>query len=210
MADEQLSPMQIDRFRRLMWPWINDVLRVARYLARHDADADDLAQETMMKAARFIDQYRQETNAKAWLLAILRNTHISRARREARHTGHVSLDSAPAMQIADPGAAPGKFELDDNVWQQGDSPQELLNRFEDQAVIDALKSLPDEIRWTLLLVDVESLDQTQAAEVLEVPVGTIKSRAHRGRAMLRQRLASVAAQRGWLAQRPAAEPGQYQ
>ncbi len=199
MPEQPLTPRQVERFHRLMWPWLADVLRVARYLTRHQADAEDLAQETMMKAARFIDQYRDETNAKAWLLTILRNTHISRGRREAKHAGLLPLEAAEmsplaGAETASPGSAGG-----DEAWERGDDPQALLNRFEDQTVIDALKALPDEIRWTLLLVDVESLDQAQAAEVLEVPLGTIKSRAHRGRAMLRERLAEVARKRGWLA-----------
>ena len=79
-----------------------------------------------------------------------------------------------------------------------DSPQDVLNRFSDQQVIDALQQLPEEIRWTLLLVDVQGLDQRETAEILEVPVGTIKSRAHRGRAMLRETLLPVAKERRLL------------
>ena len=65
-------------------------------------------------------------------------------------------------------------------------------------MIDSLRSLPEEIRWTLMLVDVERLDHAQAAQILHVPVGTIKSRAHRGRGMLRDRLLGIARQRGWI------------
>ena len=82
----------------------------------------------------------------------------------------------------------------------------LIEQFEDDAVIDALRSLPQDIRWTLMLVDVEQLDQTQAAELLGVPLGTIKSRTHRGRRMLRDRLHERAGQRGWIADDQNEEP----
>ena len=74
------------------------------------------------------------------------------------------------------------------------NPQELLERFSDQQIIDAMKQLPEEIRWTLLLIDVEGMQHHDAAEVLSVPVGTIKSRVHRGRAMLRRSLLPIAEQ----------------
>jgi RNA polymerase sigma-70 factor (ECF subfamily) len=78
-------------------------------------------------------------------------------------------------------------------WDPSQSlPESLLELFSDPQMIDALRELPEEIRWTLLLVDVQELDHAQAAEILDVPVGTIKSRAHRGRAMLKSKLIDAA------------------
>ena len=83
--------------------------------------------------------------------------------------------------------------------EASDDPQAALEGFSDQEVIDALQALPAEIRWTLLLLDVEGLSIQEAAGVLEIPTGTIKSRAHRGRAMLREKLLPMAAKLKWAA-----------
>ena len=193
MPDRGLTKAQIERFQRLAWPHLAAVLRTARYLTRRDADADDLAQETMMKAMRFIDSYEDDTDMKAWLMTILQRTHIDRLRADRRHADEVSIDAAQTLQLeATEDAEPGQF---DDRW---DEPESLLERFEDEEMIQALKSLPEDHRWTLLLVDVERIDHADAAEILGVPVGTIKSRAHYGRRMLRDRLHQVASKRGWV------------
>ena len=86
-------------------------------------------------------------------------------------------------------------EDSEECWQD---PQAMLAQIDDPHLIEALKSLSDSIKWTLLLVDVEGLSHQEAAEIMEVPVGTVKSRAHNGRRMLRDRLVEVARLRGWL------------
>jgi RNA polymerase sigma-70 factor (ECF subfamily) len=170
-----------DRFYELVWPHRADVLRMARFLCRHDAEADDLAQETLMKAFAAIESFRPGTDARAWLMRILRNARIDRIRSAARQANDVSLDASEIDLEAPPD--PEDF---------GPDPEQVLNAFSDQQVIRALHDLPEEIRMTLLLVDVQQVDHSEAAAILEVPVGTIKSRAHRGRAMLRQTLAPLA------------------
>ena len=82
--------------------------------------------------------------------------------------------------------------MEESEWQ---NPQEILNQFSDEAVISALQKLPEDIRWTLLLVDVEELKNEEAAQVLDIPLGTVKSRMHRGRALLRQALRGVVQER---------------
>jgi RNA polymerase sigma-70 factor (ECF subfamily) len=171
------------RFYAEVWPHAATVLRTARYLVRGDAEADDLAQEVMLKAFNHLDQLREGTDAKAWLMTILRHTRIDRVRAAAAHERDVSLTALGA----EPAAAPETPA--DEVWNE---PEAVLQEFSDRQVIDALKKLPEEIRWTLLLVDVEGIDQAEAAAILDVPVGTIKSRAHRGRGMLRELLTPLA------------------
>ena len=166
-----------DRFYAELWPHRAAVLRAAKFLTRNDADADDLAQDAMLKGFDAIDRLTPGSNAKAWLMTILRNAHIDRVR--ARH-GEASLESLD-VDLAAPPAEPEDTE----AW--GD-PARTLAEFSDQQIIDALKALPREICWTLLLVDVEGLDDRDAAEVLKVPTGTVKSRLHRGRRMLRDAL----------------------
>jgi RNA polymerase sigma-70 factor (ECF subfamily) len=170
------------RFYDLIWPHRADVLRVAQFLSRNSAAAEDLAQETLLKAFRGIDRLVAGPDVKAWLLLILRNTWRDRMRSEAGRAPEASLDTLceePATQT-------------DAAAETWGEPGAIFETFSDQQVIDALQALPEEIRWTLLLVDVEGMTLQEAADVLEVPVGTIKSRAHRGRRMLREVLLPLA------------------
>jgi RNA polymerase sigma-70 factor (ECF subfamily) len=172
------------RFYAEVWPHAATVLRTAQYLTHDQAQADDLSQEVMLKAFRHLDQLQPGTDAKAWLMTILRHTRIDRIRAAAAHQRDVSLED-----LGSEPAATATGDATDEVWNE---PEAVLQEFSDQQVIEALKKLPEEIRWTLLLVDVEGMDQADAATILGVPVGTIKSRAHRGRGMLREALTPLA------------------
>ncbi|NOG53135.1 MAG: sigma-70 family RNA polymerase sigma factor [Planctomycetes bacterium] len=188
---EPVTQAQARRFRQLAWPMLPLVVRTAQCLTRQADRAEDLAQETMIKAMRAIDTFQDGTDMKAWLLTILRRVHIDHLRSQRNRPAQVSLSRIELSDDSDD--ARGEF---DEHWEH---PEELMSRFQNEQVIEALHSLPDAIRWTLLLVDVEQLDVSSAAAVLEVPDGTIKSRAHRGRAMLRDRLYALACHRGWVA-----------
>jgi RNA polymerase sigma-70 factor, ECF subfamily len=179
------------RFYQFVWPHRADVLRVAQFLCRNRATAEDLAQEALLKAFRAIDRLEAGPNVRAWLHSILRNTWVDRLRATSAHRelSLSDLNDEPAAVV--PEDAPCMEALND--------PQAALEVFSDQEVIDALQALPAEIRWTLLLVDIEGLSVQEAADVLDVPPGTIKSRAHRGRAMLREKLLPMAAKLKWTA-----------
>jgi RNA polymerase sigma-70 factor, ECF subfamily len=181
------------RFYDLVWPHRATVLRVANILAGKAAEAEDLAQETLLKAFRALHTLRDESDVRAWLLAILRHARVDQLRSAGRSAGTLSLD-AIEIEPTQPGDTdPASHGSDD--WER---PEEILNAFSDQQVIDALQKLPEDIRLTLLLVDIEQLDHSEAAALLAVPLGTIKSRTHRGRAMLRQVLVPVAREMGIL------------
>jgi len=168
------------QFYRLVWPHAAAVLRVARILTHRDADAEDLSQETMLKAFNALESLREGVNIKPWLLSILRNCHIDRTRASKPMLSIDAEEFDPqAKTEADPAPAHGDVEA-------------LLESFSDDQVIAALRQLPDAIRWTLLLADVEGLDDAEAAAMLNVPAGTIKSRLHRGRRMLYQSLLPLA------------------
>ena len=154
------------------------VLRTARFLTRNHAEADDLAQETLVKAFKSIHRFETGSNAKGWVSAILRNTWIDRLRAGGRHGVVLSVEE----HEVDVAAGVGVAEMD------VEDPAGMLEQFSDADMVRALKKLPEEIRWTLLLVDVEGLEHGQAAEILDVPEGTVKSRAHRGRRMMREHL----------------------
>jgi len=175
------------RFEALVWPRMATVLRVARLLVGgNDAEAEDLAQDTMLRAYRGMGSFADGTDVDAWLMTILRHARVDRLRSPGSATDRtVSLE---AMEL-DPAEPPHAEETWDPELGR---PQDVLAVFSDAHVIHALQALPEEIRMTLLLVDVQQMDQRDAAGVLGVPVGTVKSRAHRGRAMLRQALLPLA------------------
>ncbi|MGN6367854.1 MAG: RNA polymerase sigma factor [Phycisphaerae bacterium] len=175
----------VEKFYRALWPHRAAVLRTARFLCRDVNEAEDLAQEVFIKAFGAVERVSEDRPALPWLMAILRHLRIDRLRAAGAHPG-VSLE---AVEV-EPAAREGPVgEL------SGYSEEEMLEALSDQAIIDALRALPEEIRWTLLLVDVHGMDHGEAAEIEGVPEGTIKSRAHRGRRMMRELLSGVAKER---------------
>lgn len=144
-----------------------------------------------MKAFRALQQGNVVgTQLKSWVLSILRNVWRDRLRSNRSEASLEALTEEPASGQV--------IAADDDAFRN--APQVLLEAFGDQEIIDALQQLPEEIRWTLLLVDVEGIGVQEAAEVLQVPSGTIKSRAHRGRRMLRESLLPLARQRRLVAE----------
>lgn len=202
-----INNAQAERFKRLAWPMMPVVLRTAQCLTRRVDRAEDLAQDTMVKAMRAIDSFQDGTDMKAWLLTILRRTRIDELRSMRNKPLALSLD-AEGVDLPDDGNGRVSGDVSGGAFggasgggrfdEQWEEPEELMNRLDDEAVVEALRVLPEAIRWTLLLVDVEQMEQVEAAKVLGVAVGTIKSRTHRGRAMLRDRLYETAAKRGWV------------
>ena len=144
-----------------------------------------------MRAFTHLDQFHpgQGGDARPWLMTILRRLRIDRLRSEARYQNDISLDAAE-IDPASPDTAPS--------LREDAPPQALFEAFSDAAVIDALQQLPEDIRWTLLLADVQGSDHQEVAQVMDVPIGTIKSRVHRGRAMLKKTLLAVAQERRFI------------
>jgi len=183
------SKQAAKQWQALVWPHLAAVLRVARILIANAADAEDLAQETMLKSYRAFETFRQGSDVKAWLMTILRNTWRDRMRLASSRETIVSLED----DLNEAPEQPSGQALD---WEKiCENPEEILNEISDQQIIDALRDFPVELRWTLLLVDVEGMDHEEAARLMGVPVGTVKSRAHRGRALLRKALLPLARQR---------------
>lgn len=172
-----------ERFNAVVWPHAAAVLRLARILVQEDSAAEDLAQETLLKAFRSLENLREDTKVKPWLMSILRHAHIDRARRDAHDS--LSLD---ALELE----VPAQASADESTFSIGVNPDVMIERLGDQEVIAALRGLPKDIRWTLLLVDVEGMLEHEAAEALSVPAGTIKSRLFRGRRILREVLVPAA------------------
>jgi RNA polymerase sigma-70 factor (ECF subfamily) len=183
---DRTEPEANKRFYEQVWPHAPTVLRTAQFLVHDSTEAEDLAQEAMLRAFRGLASFREGTDMRAWLMTILRNTRIDRLRSRAGPGRTISFEQLPAEpEDKHPQPAGGEHP----AW---DRPQELLDGFSDHQIILAMQDLPEDMRWTLLLVDVEGLEYQEAAHVMGVPVGTAKSRAHRARAMLRQALLPIA------------------
>ncbi len=168
-----------DQFYRQIWPQAPALLRVALQLTGQQSDAEDLVQEALIKAFRSMDSLRNRADPRAWLFTILRRTWIDRGRAVERRSEEIQPNEVLAT-------APAPDDAADQ--QQRRTPAEILEEFSDQEIIAALKTVPEETRWALLLVDVQQFDQTYAAEILDVPLGTVKSRLHRGRMLVRDAL----------------------
>lgn len=177
---------ETDHFEKTALPHLNAVYRAAVALCGRVQDADDLVQTTLLKAFERFESFEVGTNCKAWLLQILRNTWIDRLRRQ-KLTGLV-LPIEENM-IAEP---PRNSET---VWSNA---QDILENFSDEQVIKALSQLPENLRLTLFLIDVEQLSQEEVAEITDVAVGTVKSRTSRARAGVKEKLTSYAQEMGLI------------
>ncbi|HKM99630.1 MAG TPA: sigma-70 family RNA polymerase sigma factor [Candidatus Binataceae bacterium] len=168
-------------------PHLDSVYSMAMRLARNSDDANDLLQETILRAWRFFEQFQPGTNCRAWLMTILFNNFRNGYRRTSREQ--------PASSAAEFEHRLEASSLADDSKQ--DNPEATVaGRAMDREVESALNALPDEFRSAMLLVDVEELSYQEVSEALEVPVGTVKSRVSRGRAIMRQALQAYARERG--------------
>ncbi len=179
-------------FEQLLVPLLPSAYGTALRFTGQPADADDLVQEAALQAFRGFGSFRTGSNFKAWFFRVLTNCFISRYRAGRREQGHVSLDEAPgpalpvgAVQAELPGAEENPADA-------------LLRRLTEAQVTAALEALPDEFRDVATLYFMEDFSYQQIAEVLAVPVGTVRSRLHRGRRLLRRALWDLAREHGIL------------
>jgi RNA polymerase sigma-70 factor (ECF subfamily) len=159
-------------------------------MTRNPADAEDLVQETYLKAYRGFGGFTEGTNLKAWLYRILTNTYINSYRAKKRRPDETELDEAEDLYLY---RRLGGLEA---VTAGRSAEDELMDFFTDQEVKDAIEALPDQFRMAVLLADVEGFSYKEIAEILDIPIGTVMSRLHRGRKALQKRLFAFASQRG--------------
>ena len=169
-------------FRQYVLPEVDVMYRVARSLTRNDADAEDLVQDTLTRAYRAIDRF-DGRYPRSWLLTILRNTQINLTRKKRPELLRNPDEGAPLEQAdLTPGAAdPERSTLDADV---------------DPDLYEAYRTLPKKFRDAVELVDLDGLSYQEAADLLDVPVGTVMSRLHRARKRMREHLEKAQAGRG--------------
>jgi len=189
-----------DQFETEALSFLDALYRTALRMTRSEADAEDLVQETYIKAFRFREQFTPGTNLKAWLFRILTNTFINSYRRRQAQPETTELDDVSEFDLyrrmSDARAAS----------TSGDPESEFLERIVDSEVKDALNDLPEKFR-TVVLLDVEGFSYKEIAEMLEIPIGTVMSRLHRGRKFLQKRLYDHAQEHGIAAVRTAPRKG---
>ncbi|MGH2451486.1 MAG: sigma-70 family RNA polymerase sigma factor [Candidatus Limnocylindria bacterium] len=191
MADDEFEPAALSH--------LDALYRTGLRMTRSEADAEDLVQETYIRAFRFRDQFTPGTNLRAWLFRILTNTYINSYRRRAAQPEFTELDEVDEPSLH-------RHMIETRAASASPEPEaELLNSTVDSEVKAALEELPEKFR-TVVLLDVEGFSYKEIAEMLEIPIGTVMSRLHRGRKSLQKRLYDLARDRGIAAARAMPRP----
>lgn len=184
----QDDPALRARFERDVLPLLSSLYGAAMRLTRNPADAEDLVQETYLRAFRGFAGFQEGTNLKAWLYRILTNSYINTYRKKQREPQTVEgPDDIDEWYLFDRLGAR-------NV--EGSAEDEVLERIPDEDVKQALESLPENFRMPVLLADVEGFSYKEIAEIMDTPIGTVMSRLHRGRKALERALWETAKERG--------------
>ena len=162
----------------------------AMRMTRNPADAEDLVQETFLKAYRAYHTFTEGTNLKAWLYRILTNTYINRYRKLSRRPKEVDLGEVEDLYLYRKVSTAGTREASRSA------EEEVLSGFVDSDVKQAIEALPENFRLPVLLADVEGFSYKEISEIMDVPIGTVMSRLHRGRKALQKALWEFASERG--------------
>ena len=170
-------------------PHMDALYNFALRLSGESEEAKDLLQETFLKAYRFFDKFQQGTNCKAWLFRIMKNSYINRYRKAQKAPESVDFDAVSDFyhSIRPDG------ETGNNMQQ------EVFSQLLDDQVVTAVEKLPSDFRTVVILSDLEDFTYEEIAEFVDCPVGTVRSRLHRGRRLLREYLSDYARQEGYAA-----------
>ena len=179
MSDKKLTKQDKEKiFDAEFYPHVDALYNFAFNLSRKDDDAKDLVQETYMKAYRFIDKYHIDTNAKAWLFKILKNAFINHYRKSVKRPTRVDFEDIISYHDEEDTQYSGYIDLREELYQKmmGDE------------VSNAINSLPVDFRTVILLCDIEGFTYEEISKITDIPIGTVRSRLHRARNMLKEML----------------------
>lgn len=168
---------------------LDALMRTARRMTRTESDAEDLVQETMLKAYRFFDKFEEGTNCKAWLFKIMTNIFINNYRSQAKSPQSVSVDDL------DDGFLYGQLAKNTG---SADPEKEFFSKIFDDDVKNAIKELPEDFRIVVVLSFLEGFAYQEIAEITGLQIGTVKSRLHRGRKILQKALLEYAQKHGYI------------
>ncbi len=178
------------QFADLAMEYMGSLYSAALRMTRNPADAEDLVQETYLKAYRAFGSFKEGTNLKAWLYRILTNTFINSYRARRRRPEQTELDDVEDLYLY---RRLGGLEA---VSAGRSAEEEVLEHFTESEVKEAVEALPEQFRMAVLLADVEGFSYKEIAEILDIPIGTVMSRLHRGRRALQKTLHDFGQQRG--------------
>lgn len=175
-------------FEEIAMPHADALFGAAMRMTRDRTQAEDLVQETLLRAFRFWHKFQRGTNIKAWLFRIQTNIFINRYRKKQNESK--VMDDRQVDDLLD------RFAVEESTWIPTDVREDFLKQVLGDEVVEALDKLPFEFRMTVLLADMHDFSYKEIAEVLECPVGTVMSRLHRARKMLQAQLFQYAVDRG--------------
>jgi RNA polymerase sigma-70 factor (ECF subfamily) len=192
VAVEKASRTQ---FEKLFLPLMDGLYNLALRMTRDPIDAEDLVQETYLRAFRFFDHFQENTNAKAWIYTIMTNTYRTRYRKVQKEPNYIDIDAIEDFFMVDQNE---EFDRPANKAEVRDCEEitEFLRSFVSDDVINALESVPEQFRLAVLLADVEGFNYQEIAEIIGTSIGTIKSRIFRGRKLLQKQLHEFALKQG--------------
>jgi RNA polymerase sigma-70 factor, ECF subfamily len=185
-GDDELRSL----FEQQALPFIDQLYAAGMRMTRNPADAQDLVQETYVKAFSAFRQFQQGTNLKAWLYRILTNTFINSYRKKQRDPYKNTIDDLEDWQLGEAVSTTSASRVSRSA------EAEAIDHLPDSTVKDALQSIPEDFRLAVYLADVEGFSYQEIADIMKTPVGTVMSRLHRGRRLLREKLTGYAQERG--------------
>jgi RNA polymerase sigma factor (sigma-70 family) len=174
-------------FEEELLPQIDALYNFAFHLTYNEEDANDLVQETYLKAYRFIDKYHVGTNAKAWLFKILKNAFINLYRKKSKQPTRVDYEEVITYHDED----------DTQYSSYLDLREEMFQHMMGDEVTTAINALPVDFRTVILLCDIEGFTYEEISKITDIPIGTVRSRLHRARNMLKERLKTYAESQGF-------------
>lgn len=193
MADENLTKARYDEiFEQEFLPHADALNTFAYHLTYNDADASDLVQEAYLKAYRFIDKYEVGSNAKAWLFKILKNAFINNYRKKSKRPTKVDYEEIISYHDG---------ENDTNYASYMDLREEMFQHMMGDEVTNAINALAVDFRTVILLCDIEGFTYEEISKIIDIPIGTVRSRLHRARNMLKATLNEYATKMGYTDKR---------
>lgn len=175
-------------FERELLPHADALSTFAYHLTYNEEDANDLVQETYLKAYRFIDKYDEGTNAKAWLFKIMKNAFINQYRKKSKRPTQVDYEEVVGYH---------EEEEDTSFSSYLDLRQEIYQDMMGDEITTAINALPVDFRTVILLCDIEGFKYEEIAKIVDIPIGTVRSRLHRARQMLKEKLREYASKKGY-------------